>query len=75
MQWNPMPEATFWNMNLWIVAGLLLYAWVVQHYFRQIRILFSALFDLRNFDKPVRAALPSALRENTPTTLLSRQAT
>lgn len=65
MQWNPMPEATFWNMNLWIVAGLLLYAWVVQHYFRQVRILFSALFDLRNFDKPVRAAfrdgnMPSA---------------
>lgn len=56
MQWNPMPEATFWNMDLWLVAGLLLYAWVVQRYFKQIGVLFQALFDFRNFDKPVRAA-------------------
>lgn len=65
MQLDPMPEATFWNMDLWIVVGLLLYAWVVQRYFRQISVLCEALFNLRNFDKPVRSAfrdgdIPSA---------------
>ena len=40
MQWNPMPEATFWNMNLWIVAGCI-FMGAVHDY-------FSGMLSLRN---------------------------
>ena len=62
MQWNPMPEVPFWNMDVWVLVGLLFYAWVVQRYFRPMSILFQALFDFRNFDKPLR----SAFRDGNP---------
>lgn len=56
MQWNPLPETSFWTMDVWVLCGLLFYAWMVQRHVRKIGVLFQALFDFRDFDKPLRAS-------------------